>query len=97
MGTKSNSRLEVISELCDSVLCSNNDKNKDELIEMMLEYVSSRLDIKEVLEGLDGNYQNIAWIEFDDIEQKQKIKDFVHNGLGYSTSQIERKSNVNLL
>ena len=97
MKTKKSTTLNEISELCDSILDGRDYKEKEELTEMLLKYVVSGLDTKELLDSLDATYQNIAWVEFDDIEQKQKIKEFIHNGLGYSTSQIERKSNINLL
>lgn len=97
MKTKKSTTLNEISELCDSILDRRDYKEKEELIRMLLKYVVSGLDTKELLDSLDATYQNIAWVELDDITQKQKMKEFVRNGLGYSTSQIERKSNVNLL
>lgn len=97
MKTKKSTTLNEISELCDSILDGRDYKEKEELTRMLLKYVVSGLDTKELLDSLDATYQNIAWVELDDITQKQKMKEFVRNGLGYSTSQIERKSNVNLL
>ena len=100
MKTKKSTTLNEISELCDSILDGRDYKEKEELTGMLLEYVVSDLGIKgllDSLDSLDATYQNIAWVELDDITQKQKMKEFVRNGLGYSTSQIERKSNVNLL
>lgn len=97
MKTKKSTTLNEISELCDSILDGRDYKEKEELTGMLLKYVVSGLDTKELLDSLDATYQNIAWVELDDITQKQKMKEFVRNGLGYSTSQIERKSNVNLL
>ena len=97
MKTKKSTTLNEISELCDSILDGGDYKEKEELTRMLLKYVESGLDTKELLDSLDATYQNIAWVELDDITQKQKMKEFVRNGLGYSTSQIERKSNVNLL
>lgn len=97
MKTKKSTTLNEISELCDSILDGRDYKEKEELTRMLLKYVESGLDTKELLDSLDATYQNIAWVELDDITQKQKMKEFVRNGLGYSTSQIERKSNVNLL
>ena len=97
MKTKKSTTLNEISKLCDSILDGRDYKEKEELTGMLLKYVVSGLDTKELLDSLDATYQNIAWVELDDITQKQKMKEFVRNGLGYSTSQIERKSNVNLL
>lgn len=97
MKTKKSTTLNEISELCDSILDGRDYKEKEELTRMLLKYVVSGLDTKKLLDSLDATYQNIAWVELDDITQKQKMKEFVRNGLGYSTSQIERKSNVNLL
>ena len=97
MKTKKSTTLNEISELCDTILDGRDYKEKEELTRMLLKYVVSGLDTKELLDSLDATYQNIAWVELDDITQKQKMKEFVRNGLGYSTSQIERKSNVNLL
>ncbi len=97
MNAKKSATLNEISELCDTILDGRDYKEKEELTGMLLKYVVSGLGTKELLDSLDATYQNIAWVELDDITQKQKLKEFVRNGLGYSTSQIERKSNVNLL
>ena len=90
-------KISDISKMCDSVLNGDNVVEKEDLIEMLFKYTLANVSNREILENLDSSYQDLLWVKFDNVHQKQRLKQFLQSELGYSSKQLEVKSNINWL